>query len=86
MGLTDFGDIEIHRDAIEDILHGAALYAGQHQLMWNIWDLAGGLGNPEAWKKFADPGVRRQMVPIIQAARRKEEEAIGYIEQALRKM
>ena len=86
ISLIEFGDTEIHRDAIEDILHAAAFYAGEHQLMWNLWDLAGGNGNPEGWKKFAIPEVRRRMIPIIQAARQKEEQAIKHLEQALQKM
>lgn len=85
-GLGERADKEIHRDAIEDLLHAAALYAGEHQLMWNVWDLAGGIGNPEAWRRLADPAVRRRMAPVIQEAKRKEERALGHIEQALHAM
>ena len=67
----------------EDLLHAAACYAGEHDLMWKVWDLAGGNGNPEAFRKLAEPEVRRQMVPIILQARDKDVEAANYIEQAL---
>jgi hypothetical protein len=75
----------LHYSMAEDLLHAAACYAAEHDLMWKLWDLAGGNGNPEAWKKFADPTVRRQMVPIIQEARNKDEQAIEHIERALAK-
>jgi hypothetical protein len=85
IGMTTGGDDLVHRDAIEDLYHAAALYAGEHGLMWELWDLAGGIGNPEAWKQFADPAVRRKMVPIILDAQHKDAEAIEHIEQVLSK-
>ena len=51
--------------------------------MWKLWDLAGGNGNPDAYRYFADPAVRRQMVPIIQESRDKSAQAVEYIMQAL---
>ena len=65
-------------------LYAAACYAGEHALMWKLWDLAGGNGNPDAYRYFADPAVRRQMVPIIQQARDKDAQAADHLEQALR--
>lgn len=75
----------LHYSLIEDLLHAAACYAAEHDLMWKIWDLAGGNGNPESWKFLADPAVRRQVIPVIQAARVQDAQAIEHIEQALRK-
>ena len=75
----------LHYHMAEDLLHAAACYAAEHDLMWKVWDLAGGNGNPEAWKFFADPAVRRQMVPVIQEACRQDEMAIQHIERALGK-
>jgi hypothetical protein len=83
LGLTNGADEIIHRDAIEDLYHAAALYAGEHGLMWKLWDLAGGISNPEAWKQFADPATRRKMVPIIEEAKRNDEKAIKHIERVL---
>ncbi len=65
VGMSEGVDNTIHRDAIEDLYHAAALYAGDHSLMWQLWDLAGGIYNPDAWKQFSDPGLRRRMIPII---------------------
>jgi hypothetical protein len=51
--------------------------------MWKLWDLAGGNGNPDAYRYFADPAVRRQMAPIIQQARDRDAQAADHIERAL---
>ena len=73
----------LHYSMAEDLLHAAAFYTAEHDLMWKIWDLAGGNGNPEAYRIFADPAVRRQMVSIIQEARRKDAQAAEHIQMAL---
>jgi hypothetical protein len=70
---------------VEDLLHAAACYAAEHDLMWKLWDLAGGIDNPDAFRLFAKPDVRRQMIPIIQEARRQDEYAIRHLENALAK-
>ena len=84
-GMADHVDTYIHHNMIENLLHAAALYAGEHELMWKLWDLAGGIGNPEAYIKLADPSVRREMVPIIRQARDKDAQAADHIERALAK-
>lgn len=83
IGMTAHTDTAVHRDAIEDILHAAALYAGEHELMWKLWDLAGGIGNPDGWKKLVNSGVRHQMAPIIIQAREKDVQAVEHLERAL---
>jgi len=72
-----------HYDLAESLLKAAGCFAAEHSLMWNLWDLAGGNGHPDAWKKFADPQVRRQMIPIIQKARDRYVEGALNIERAL---
>ena len=67
----------------EDLMHAAACYAAEHALMWNLWDLVGGNGNPEAFRRFADPAVRHQMIPVIEEAREKDAQAAEHIERAL---
>jgi hypothetical protein len=67
----------------EDILHAAACYAAEHDLMWQVWDLAGGIGHPEAYRKLADPAVRRAIADVILQARHKDAQATGHIERAL---
>jgi hypothetical protein len=67
----------------EEPCHAAACYAAEHRLMWELWDLAGGNGNPAAFRKFSDPSVRRKMIPVIEQARDNDERAAGHIERAL---
>jgi hypothetical protein len=83
IGMTAGGDDIVHRAAVEDLYQAAALYAGEHSLMWEVWGLAGGLGNPEGWKMFADPVVRRKMIPIIRQARDKDAQAADHLERTL---
>jgi hypothetical protein len=73
----------LHYAMAADLLHAAACYAAEHDLMWKVWDLAGGNGNPQAYQRFADPGVRRQMVPVILEAQRQDAMAADHIERAL---
>ncbi len=75
----------LHYSMAENLLLAAACYAAEHELMWKLWDMAGGNGNPNAYRAFADPNVRRQMVPIIQQAQEKDVMAAEHIERALSK-
>ncbi len=83
-GMTTGGDDIVHRSAIEDLYAAAGLFAGEHELMWRAWDLVGGIGNPEAWRKFADPDVRRKIGAVILQARDKDAAAADRIESVLK--
>jgi hypothetical protein len=83
VGMTVGGDDIVHRSVIEDLYQAAGLYAGEHELMWRLWDLVGGNGNPDAWKKFADPSVRRRIAHIIRQAREKDAAAAGHLERVV---
>lgn len=65
------------------LLEAAACYWGEHDLMWKVWDLAGGHGNPEGWRQLAEPPVRRAIAQVIREAHRLEEEAVGLLERAV---
>ncbi|MBN1286992.1 MAG: hypothetical protein JXB47_16450 [Anaerolineae bacterium] len=70
----------------EELLAAAACYRAEHDLMWDNWNLLGGLGQTEAHvRKFADPELRRRMASIIRRARDQDAEAAGLIERALAK-
>ena len=58
-------------------------YAAEHRLMWDLWDLAGGNGNPDAFRRFSEPAVRRAMIPVIEEARESDRQAAAHIERAL---
>jgi hypothetical protein len=67
-----------------ELLDAAACFQAEHDLMWKIWNLMGGLGFEEAKvKQFAEPEVRRQMIPLIREARDKDAAAASHIERAL---
>jgi len=72
-----------YRGASGHVLHAAACYATEHDLMWQIWGLAGGIGNPDAFRALADPAKRRAMAEIIRQARDEDAKAVDYFEQAL---
>lgn len=65
-----------HPGTTEHVLQAAACYAAEHDLMWLVWDLAGGIGNPEAFRAMAE---------IVRQARDKDAEAARYFELALAK-
>ncbi|HWI63027.1 MAG TPA: hypothetical protein VNT75_14360, partial [Symbiobacteriaceae bacterium] len=69
---------------LEDELRAAAdCYNAEHDLMWKVWDLAGGHTNPRAHLNFAKPEVRRELIPVILRARELDEQAAGHLERAL---
>jgi hypothetical protein len=69
----------------EDVLHAAACYAAEHALMWQAWDLLGGISNPEAYKKMVAPATRRELAQVILQSRDKYAQAADYMERALAK-
>jgi hypothetical protein len=66
-----------------EILHAAACYAAEHDLMWEVWELAGGISNPEAYRAMADPAVRRAMADVVRQARDQDAQAAEHIERSL---
>ena len=66
-----------------DILHAAACYAAEHDLMWEVWELAGGIGNQEAYRAMAVPAVRRAMADVVRQAREQNARAAEHMERAL---
>lgn len=85
VGMAEHVDAGVHRDAIEDIYHAAGYLAGEHELMWKLWDLEGGNGNPEAFRKMADPAIRQKVIPIILESREKLARVVEHLERALNK-
>jgi hypothetical protein len=68
----------------EPLEQAVACFDREHQLMWQIWGLMGGIGfTDENVLKFADPAIRKQMIPIIRQARDADAEAAHAIERAL---
>lgn len=75
---------EYEPDMAESLLPAAACYEAQHDLMWEIWGLMGGLGvSDEHVKTLAQPATRRDIVPVILKARELDAEAADLVERAL---
>ena len=74
-----------HYNMTEDLMHAAACYAGEHELMWKAWDLLGGNGNPDAYKRIPDAGTRGQLAEVVKQSREKYAQAAEHIEHALAK-
>lgn len=67
-----------------DLQAAAHCYEAEHDLMWQLWNLVGGLGfSDQHVRKLAEPAIRRQMLPAILEARDKDAEATKHIEKAL---
>ena len=67
-----------------DLQAAAHCYEAEHDLMWKLWNLVGGLGfSDQHVRKLAEPAIRRQMLPAILEARDKDAEATKHIEKAL---
>lgn len=70
--------------AAEELFHAAACYAAEHDLMWQVWRLAGGNGVSDAHvRKLAEPETRRQIAAVILQARDQDAQATAHIERAL---
>jgi hypothetical protein len=73
----------LHYRQAGPLLKAAGCLADEHDQMWKIWDLVGGIGNPDAWQKLADPAVRQAIVPVIRASQASYNEAARWLETAL---
>lgn len=62
--------------------HAAACYGAEHDLMWVLCELAGGIGAPEAYRALGDPLTRRTMADIAERAREEDARAARRLERA----
>lgn len=62
----------------------ATEYEAIHDIMWGLWELAGGPGRTEEQaRRFADRGTRRRMVPLILQARDRDARAAVHLARTL---
>jgi len=66
-----------------DLIEAAACMEAEHDLMWDLWAVCGGNGNPEAWTLFKARDNRLKLAELIQKAHALDEKAAALIEQAL---
>lgn len=68
-----------------DVLRAAAAYASFHEVMWEIWDVAGAYWRDEQQElgKFQEAAARAQIASLIRQAGELDAEATGHLETAL---
>lgn len=72
-------------DMAEELQAAASCYEAEHDLMWEVWNLAGGNGMTDTHvRALADPAARRAIAPVILRARDHDAEAAAHLERALR--
>jgi hypothetical protein len=71
-------------DAAEELQLASGHHQVMHDLMWRLWQTAGGMEPADATLlRFSDPEVRRHLQSIVSSARDQDAAAIAHIERAL---
>jgi hypothetical protein len=65
------------------LLAAADSFVNEHDLMWKVWGAVGGNGHPEAWRAFAQPAVRKEIITLIRQAQAENIRAAAEIDLAL---
>ena len=66
-----------------ELYAAASCFAEEHRLMWQVWELVGGIGSEQMHIKLSEPQVRRQIAPLILQARESDARAAEHIASAL---
>jgi hypothetical protein len=69
-----------------DLEAAIACFDAEHDLVWATWEFTTPREGQTSLQRFADPGIRRRMVPLIKLMKEKDAEAAAHIEKALAKM
>lgn len=70
----------LHGETIAATLRqAAACFQAEHDLMWRVWDAAGGHGNPHAWAQFARPAVREAIRGLIRQSQEQNRQGIDLL-------
>jgi len=72
-----------NRQYVIGLKQAAALFRAEHDLMWDVWNVLGGNGNPDAWKEFKDPEKRARISAILADAQRLDRLALRYLDRAI---
>lgn len=76
------GTLEEHM--AEHLLKAAGCCAAIHRLMWDIWNVAGGIGeDDDKVRQGTTPGGRTRIADLIDRTRAVDAEAIEHLERAL---
>jgi hypothetical protein len=61
----------------------ADCFDAEHDLVWATWEFTSPREGQTSVQRFADPGIRRRMVPLIKLMKEKDAEAADHLERAL---
>ena len=78
-----FDGVVERKDYAYGLRQAAAMFATEHDLMWDAWNTLGGNGSPDAWKEFRDPAKRARLAAIIADAQRLDRLALRYLDRAI---
>jgi hypothetical protein len=73
-------------EAKAELDDAAECFDAEHDLVWATWEFTSPREGQTSVQRFADPGIRRRMVPLIKLMKEKDAEAAAHIEKALAKM
>lgn len=68
----------------EQLSVAAECFWTERDLMWKVWEQAGGLSNPEAWQAFVKPAVRRSIVLLVLTAQAENDKATAHLNATIR--
>lgn len=61
--------------------HAADCFRAEHDIMWQVWNSAGGNGSPDGWAHFSKPEVRKAIGGLIREAQAKNRLGIDLLSQ-----
>ena len=71
-------------ETADDLLAARRCFVAEHDLMWDVWRVAGGIGvSPEHAARFAPAEARAQAAELVLRSRDLDVEAAGHLEWAL---
>jgi len=68
---------------IRSLRQAAAMFAAEHDLMWDAWNTLGHIGSPDAWREFKNPAKRAKIATILTDAQRLDHLASRYLDRAI---
>lgn len=78
---------KIYPEAATDLTAAADCFEAEHDLMWAVWEFAGGNAMTDVQvMKLAERGVRLRIAPMIRLAAEKDAQAADHMERALTKL
>lgn len=78
---------KLHPEVADDLTAAADCFEAEHDLMWAVWEFAGGNAMTDVQvMKLAERGVRLRIVPMIRLSAEKDAQAADHMERALTRL